>query len=266
MTLPKGLHRPDPAKLARRKHFGATLQPGAPAGQATLVPCARLNQKSKSVCHAYSAAAAIWTRYNAAGQPLPFIPSPATIASCTYADTQGPASSRGKLKDVGADLSDDATALATWGIAPMVVTSSDDGYSDVDPYPDDGTFPEADPTKLVIAGSDLIEGEYEIPVNDQAPTLIALALDQGIPCWFGGPVNGIFEGLGPGAVATSASTTNGSGHAQYFSAYTLVNGVYRFRIQGSWGNGVLDQGAIDADESFVEALWMVWPMAVKVAA
>ena len=216
LTRSTGLHRPDPAKLARRAHFGATLKAGAPIGQATLTPCPRLNQKQKSICHAFSAAAAIWTRFNAANRPLPFIPSPVTIASCTYADTQGPASTRQALKDVGADLSDDATALGTWGIAPMLITSSDDGYSDVDPYPDDGTFPEADPTKLVIAGSDLIAGEYEIPVNDEAPTLCALALDAGIPIWFGGPVNGIFEGLGPGGLATSASTTNGDGHAQYF--------------------------------------------------
>jgi hypothetical protein len=266
MSRATGLHRPDPAKLARRAHFGATLKAGAPLGQATWTPCPRLNQKRKSICHTFSAAGAIWTRFNAAGKPLPFIPSPVTLASCVYADTQGPASTRQALADVGADLSDDATGLATWGIAPMLITSSDDGYSDVDPYPDDGTFPEADPSRLVIAGADLIDGEYQIPLTDEAPTLCALALDAGIPIWFGGPVNGEYENLGPGGIATAASTLNGSGHAQYLNSYRSVNGAFQFLIQGSWGNNILDNGAIWADESFVKSLWLLWPMDVKVPA
>lgn len=273
LSFPKGLHRPDPAKFAHRMH--ASLHPklgaGIPSGQATLVPCQRLNQRRTSMCHAHSAAACVWTAMNAAGKPLPFIPSPLLIASTTYADVRAathPVPPLPPLQDTGADLSDDAKALSTWGVCALVPTRTDDGLSDVDDDPNaltafpNDVVPEPDTTKLVIAGNTLIDGEYQIPVDSNASTLCALALDNGIPIWFGGPVNQQYENLGANDIATAACTTNGSGHAQYFSSYRTVNGARQFLIQGSWGYGFADDGEVWADDSFLTSLWTIWPFAV----
>jgi hypothetical protein len=255
----KGLHRPDPAKLARRMH--ASLHPvlgagGTPRGSATLTPCPRLKQKD-STCHAHSASGAIWT----AGQKN-FIPSPLLIASTTYADVQGPADHRGALQDTGADLSDDATALATWGIAPMQAEIADG--TDEPLVPDGGAYPEPDITQLAIAGEDLVDGEYQIPVDAAAPKLCALALDAGIPIWLGFLVDDAFENLGPNDIAQPPIEPGLGGHAVYLSAYrTAADGSYEFLLQNSWGDGWALNGSVWVSTAWLLKCWMLWPMAVK---
>lgn len=264
----KGLHRPDPAKLARRLH--ASLHPGiaklsgAPNGAAELVPCARLNQYSKGYCHAFSASGFVWTRENAIGKTLPFIPSPTMIAGLTYAAVQGPADQRGPLQDTGADLQDDAAAMAAWGVAPIRTTSTTDGITDVDGQID-GQCPEPDASQIVVAGSDLVQGAYTIPVDSGAPDMCALALDAKEPIWFGGPVNAIYQELGPNDVATAAAAQGPDGHAQYINKY-FDDGTGRrlWLIQGSWGYGFANQGAALCDDSFLTAQWMLFIGAVTI--
>ena len=232
MNFGRGLHRPDPAKLARR--LGVALGGAQPIGHASLEPCGRIDQGQTGTCHAHSAAAVAWTAYHAAGRDLPFIPSPRQIAACTYADVRSAVTPPGlplpKLQDTGADLSDDAASLATWGIAPMQGPTSDGRNSDVENDPADNTFPEPDPSQLLVAGSDLISGEYQIPVDANAPTLCALSLDAGVPIWLGFFVDSAFEQAGPSTVigAPNQSDPNGGGHAVYLSAYrTAADGILR---------------------------------------
>ena len=267
MSYGKGLHRPDPAKLARRLH--ASFHPllasaGTPRGSAQLVPCQRMDQGASGTCHAHSAAGATWVARNSLGRPLAFVPSPLLIASCTYADVQGPASGRGPLKDTGADLSDDATALSTWGVAPMGPTV-DGRFSDVPNDPPDNSFPEPDLLQLQVAGSDLISGEYQIPVDASAPTLCALALDANVPIWVGFFVDSAFENLGANDIgrAPIAGDPNGGGHAVYLSGYrTSATGAFEFRLENSWGTGWADGGAVWCSTAWLLATWMLWPMAV----
>ena len=267
MSYGKGLKRPDTHKLARRLH--ASFHPllasaGTPRGSAQLVPCQRMDQGQSGTCHAHSAAAAVWTARNALGSPLAFVPSPLLIAACTYADVQGPASKRGPLQDTGADLSDDATALSTWGIAPMGPTV-DGRYSDVPNDPPDNSFPEPDLLQLQVAGADIISGEYQIPVDASAPTLCALALDANVPIWLGFEVDDAFQALGPGDVALPpVDAPDDGGHAVYLSGYERDGASgFAFRLENSWGSGWADGGAVWVSQAWLLATWMLWPMAVS---
>ena len=267
MSFGRGLHRPDPAKLARRLRVPLGSTQLGPIGHAELEPCPRLDQGQTGTCHAHSAAAVIWTAY---GGTLTFIPSPRQIAACTYADVRSAVTPPGlplpKLQDTGADLSDDAAALATWGIAPMGPPTSDGRASDVENNPADNTFPEPDPSQLLVAGSDLISGEYQIPVDANAPTLCALSLDAGVPIWLGFFVDSAFEQAGPSTVigAPNQSDPSGGGHAVYLSAYrTAADGSYEFLLQNSWGSSWADSGAVWCSTAWLLATWMLWPFPAK---
>lgn len=269
----KGLLRPDPAKLARRFH--ASLHPalragGTPKGSAQLTPCQRMDQGQSGTCHAHSAAGSVWTALNAAGAVM-FVPSPVLIASCTYADVRAAQTPPGQplppLVDTGADLSDDATALARWGVSPILAPTTDGRYSDVENDPPGATFPEPSVAQLEQAGHDLIGGEYQIPVDAQAPVLCALALDNGLPIWLGFFVDSAFESAQADTVVgpPNESDPNGGGHAVYLSGYrTAADGSYEFRLENSWGPGWADGGAVWVGTPWLKACWMLWPMAIRV--
>ncbi len=270
MRFARGLHRPDPAKLARRLRVPLGSTQLGPIGHAELEPCPRLNQGQTGTCHAHSAAAVIWTAYKAAGRPLAWIPSPREVAACTYADVRSSVTPPGlplpKLQDTGADLSDDAAALATWGIAPMGPPTSDGRASDVENDPADNTFPEPDPSQLLVAGSDLISGEYQIPVDANAPTLCALSLDASVPIWLGFFVDSAFEQAGPSTVvgAPNQSDPTGGGHAVYLSAYrTAADGSYEWLLQNSWGSSWALNGSVWCSTAWLLATWMLWPFPAK---
>jgi hypothetical protein len=266
----RGLHRPDPAKHAHRlhaaQHLGLT---GTPKGAAQCVVCPRLDQGQTSTCHAHSGVAALWCRYATKGAPLPWIPSPGLLASCTYADVRAakyPTNYLPPLSDDGADLSDDAEALKRWGIdamGPQIPGRS--GASDV---PDDVPgVPFAEPNRYAVerASSHIITGEYQIPVDANAPVTVALALDAGIPVWLGCFVDSAFENLGAKDIAQPPNESDpyGGGHAMYISGYrTNAKGEFEFRVENSWGTGWADGGAVWASSAWLKACWMLWPMAV----
>jgi hypothetical protein len=274
VSYSKGLLRPDPAKLTRRLH--ASLHPGIvggpPKGSAQLETLGRLDQGASGTCHAHSAVGAVWCALKAAGQTPAFVGSPRCLASCTYADVRAASTLPGQplplLQDTGADLSDDSAAMARWGLGPIRNPTKDGRYSDVENDPPDNVFPEPVLSELQVAGQDLIGGEYQIPVDANAPALCALALDAGIPIWLGFFVDSAFEALRPGEVAQppNESDPNGGGHAVYLSGYrTAAGGSFEFRLENSWGSGWCESGACWVSTAWLLKCWMLWPMAVKVA-
>jgi hypothetical protein len=266
----KGLRRSTTEKTAHRLGAHHLLDTGAvPHGSATLKPCQRMDQGSSGCCHSHSAVAALWCALNAAGKVPAFVGSPRCLASCTYADVRAAATPAGQplptLQDTGADLQDDATALAKWGVAPIQAPTSDGRFSDVENDPPDNTFPEPDINQLSVAGADLVSGEYQIAVDDNAPKTVALCLDAGVPVWLGFFVDGSFENLGASDVAQAPDQNDpsGGGHAVYINSYrTNAAGKLEFLVQNSWGSGWADGGAVWASEAWLKACWMLWPMAV----
>ena len=266
-----GLHRPDPAKLARRKPLLAhpRFASGTPRGSAMLAAPAVLDQGPTSTCFAHSFSGALWCALKALGVTNPIQASPRSLAALTYSLARGNTTPTGAildvLRDTGADLSDVSEVAASFGVAPMLAPTSDGRNSDIDALGPDGVFPEPDLRQIQVDGADLISGEYSIPVDSNALLACVLLLDAGVPIWIGGPVNGQYESLGASQVATSADTVGGSGHAQYIRGYQTTAQGMQVLVRGSWGTGWAAVGEVWADASYVSSQWQLWPMAVKVS-
>jgi hypothetical protein len=166
--------------------------------------------------------------------------------------------------DSGADLSDDAQALAKWGVAAIGALQPG-RFSDV---PESTPFPEPILSQVEAAAKNLISGEYQISVDSNAPNLCALALDAAIPIWVGFFVDSAFESLGPTGVAQppNQSDPNGGGHAVYLSAYrTASDNSFEFLLQNSWGPNWANSGAVWVSSAWLKATWTLWPMIVRVS-
>ena len=275
MSFRRGLKRSTPAKVAHRLGAAKALGlAGTPKGAGQLAPCARADQGETETCFAHSAVAADWCALMAAGQLPAFVGSPATVASCTYGMVRAAAVPEGatlpELTDTGAELQDVANALATYGLAPLGTQVPErQGFSDVPDDVEGEPFPEADVSQVQRAGSDIVSGEYSIPVDANAPTTVALCIDAGIPVWLGTLVGAAFQALGPTDIAqpTPTTDTTAGGHAMYISAYrTAADGSYEFRVENSWGTGWCDGGACWVSTAWLLACWELWPFAIKRAA
>jgi hypothetical protein len=271
MRFGLGLKPSTPAKIAHRvkaDHHGeiqARLL-NAPSDFRQLTPCQRMDQGQTSTCHAHSLAAVLWTARNAMGKPI-VIPSPRMIASCTYADVRAALTPAGgglaPLSDDGAELQDDATAVAGWGIAPIKAPTSDGRFSDVENTSSTAAFPEPAAEDLEQGASSLLAGEYAITVDSTAPRVVAASIDAGIPVWVGFSVDDAFEALGSNDVAQPPGSSLG-GHAVYLSGYrTNASGFYEYRLENSWGSGWADSGAVWCSTGWLLACWDLWPCTVS---
>jgi hypothetical protein len=276
----KGLKRSHSARVAHR--LGAAQHPDIAAilkagilGHADLSQFLppRLDQGQTSTCHAHSMAAGLYTAFAAKGPHVPplmtFVPSPFLIAATTYADVRARSIPVGEplppLVDGGAELQDDADAVAKWGVAPM--GPQVEGRNSDCPSAQEPAFPEPDVPQLLQAGQRLVGGEYAIPIDSGAPETIAASLDAGIPVWVGGLVGQAYESLGPNDIAqpTPDSDTTAGGHAQLLAAYRTTGAELQFLVVNSWGDVWALNGTVWASQDWVGALWNAWPMTVQVA-
>jgi hypothetical protein len=275
VTHAKGLNRCAVEKIAHRFHVALLLGAAAastPKGSGTLTTCGVLDQGQTGTCHAHSLCGAVYCALAsaAAGAPPPFVGSPRQLAGCVYSDVRAAATPVGQpvpsLLDTGADLQDDATALAGWGLAPIQAPTSDGRYSDVENDPPNNVFPEPDPTQLQKVMQ--VTGEYSIPVNSAAPNLVALCIDGGVPVQVGFFCDSAFENLTAGQVATvpNQSDPNGGGHACYLYGYrTASDGSFEFLLRNSWGNWC-QNGDCWVSTAWLLAAWELFPVAVKAVA
>jgi hypothetical protein len=264
----KGLIQCVASKVAHRLHVAFLLGAIAtqtPVGAGMLTPGTLTNQGGSGTCHAHSRCGACDCALKSAGVAPPFFGSPRQLAGCTYSDVRAaglvPGQKVPKLQDTGADLQDVETAILGWGLAPIQAPTSDGRYSDVENDPADNSFPEPDPTQLQKAFQ--VTGEYSIPVNADAPRLVALCIDSKIPVQVGFFCDSTFENLKPTDVAgvPNQSDPNGGGHAVYLYGYrTNAAGKFEFRLRNSWGNWC-DGGDCWVSEEWLLAAWELFPCA-----
>lgn len=227
---------------------------------------ARLDQGQTSTCHAHSMAAGLFAAFASAGKPLGWCPSPFLIAATTYSDVRARTIPVGQplpiLVDEGAELQDDADAVAKWGICAM--GPSVEGRNSDCPSTQEPSFPEPDVPQLLQAGQRIVGGEYAVPIDSGAPEVIAASLDAGIPVWVGGLVGADYERLGPQDIAqpTPSDDTTAGGHGQLLVAYRTTGAELQFLIVNSWGTGWAHNGTVWASTDWVTSLWNAWPMAV----
>lgn len=271
----RGLLPSTPARIAHR--LGAPSHPAIAAalkagvrgsGDLTGFCPPRPDQRKSEKCHSHSGPGAVYVAFGAAGKPLPWVPSYELTAACTYSDNRlrsaplgWPLGQMPVLFDIGAELQDVADAMSRWGLGPLSA-NVDASNSDVPDNTANGPTPEADVDRLVIAGADIIAGEYSIAVDRAAPVIVAASIDAKIPVWLGTAVGGAFELLQPGQVAQAEG---GAGHAMYVAGYRTAPGTdstLEYRVINSWGASWCDRGACWASEAWLLACWDLWPMAV----
>lgn len=273
MTHGRGLLPSHPSRSAHR--LGASEHPGIAAALKSGISGAadltrflpeRFDQGQTETCHAHSLAAGLAVALAVQVKPLVFVPSPRLIASCTYADVRAvsvsPSSALPPLTDDGAELQDDADAVARWGIGPM--SAPVEGRHSDCPSTQEPGFPEVDPQALVVSTRSLIGGEYQIDPADVE--MVAASLDAGVPVWVGGTVGAAYQELAPTDVAqpTPASDKTAGGHAQLIAAYRTTGAELQFLVVNSWGTGWALNGTVWAGTAWMQALWSVWPLSVRV--
>lgn len=277
-----GLKPTTPSRVAHRLNarqharIGVRYALGSSASGNILEAGGAWDQGQSGTCHAHSEALAIWIARNAAGKPLPWLPSPLLVASCAYADMQraivAPGQTVAPLQDTGAELQDDADAVRAWGVGPMAtMVPGRGGPSDVPDDPSDNSFPEpgasgigqpADVARLQVSGASLVTGEYAIPVDDKAPALVAASIDAGVAVRTGFFVDGAFEALQPGDVAQPPDTndSSGGGHSTLLRGYRVNgNGLFEFLMRNSWGAPWCDAGDCWCSTAWLLACWDLHP-------
>lgn len=269
----KGLLPSTPEKVSHR--LGAEMHPNIGTALSSLRGSAdlskylpeRLDQGRTETCHAHSLAVGLYCAFGSLGKPITFTPSPLIIASTTYADVRSANTPLDQplpvLQDTGAELQDDANAVARWGIGP--IGPDVEGRRSDCPSTQEPNFPEPDVSGLLIAGSDLVGGEYSITIDGNTPAVIAASLDSGIPVWVGGLVGQSYENISSNDVAqpTPLDDTTAGGHAQLIVGYRTAGSSLEFLVVNSWGNYWGFNGTIWASSEWVSALWAAWPLTVK---
>jgi hypothetical protein len=164
-----------PDDAARRKQQkSATLKFGASPTVPTQASLAKFrapifDQGQTGSCTGHGTAQAVYTSMNAAGSPLPFVPSPRIIYGT--ARTLERASASIALTDSGAMPTDLLTVLRTYGIAPIGPMSPDGRFSDIwstdDVWglatpPPPNVNVDMDLLDLESSGLRLLTGEYRV--------------------------------------------------------------------------------------------------------
>jgi hypothetical protein len=273
-----GLKRSTPSKVAHRlraedhPEIAAALAAG-PKGSGDLracLPATVFDQGQSGTCFAHSFAACAYGAQAQAGKPLAFVPSPLFVASCTYSDVRKAATPDNAplpvLTDTGAELQDAANAGARWGVAPLGKLEGG-RYSDVPGDPPNNVFPEPDYQQALLAGSDIVTGEYSITSNAEAPKVAAASLDAGYLLWVGFFCDSAFQALKPGDVAQAPDQNDpqGGGHAVLLCGYrTAADGSFEFLLRNSWGAGWCDGGYCWVSTAWLVAAWDCWPFTAKV--
>ena len=135
-------------------------------------------------CQGHRVAQGLWIASAAAGNPLPWMPSPEGIwrDAGIFERVPHPDGTLPPISNDGRTTSDVIRALATCGVRPIKATPSPSGYTDVD----EATLtrePRLD--ELEQEALTLITGEYALDLSDwvEAWATMQALLGQGFPLW-----------------------------------------------------------------------------------
>lgn len=218
------------------------------------------DQNGVGSCTAHAKAAALLTSAAAAGQPLPFTPSPKFIYKIALSLDRRPTpgGSYPPLADTGAEPGQIERVIQQWGLIPMGPIAPDGRYSDLS-LEDLGS--EVDFGALEKASHELVMGDYAI--ESAGPRLFSdckLALSLGHAVNVGFYADGAFEDWSPGKApipAPNERDTSGGWHYAYLIGYEPG----RARLVNSWGDWG-DRGEAWVSPAFVAACVGVYATAV----
>jgi hypothetical protein len=228
------------------------------------------DQGQTSSCTGHGTSQGLWTAFAAAGQPLPWVPSPGGIYKLARAVARVPNAngSLPELTDDGAMPSDVMSAISTWGIRAMQGPTLDGRSSDVTPG---NVNDQENLAQLQQDGARIVTGEYRI--EETSPTVVeqvCTAIAAGIPVGVSFFCDGAFEnwtaGQAPIGVPNMDDSSGGGHWVVLTSFWTAPGGVRVVRGPNSWGPGWGDRGHFEANENWLRSAWDLYPLAVARAA
>lgn len=234
-----------------RLHAGMPM-PEACSHEASEAPI--MDQGSSQGCLAHGTSQILCINANAAGAPLPFVPSQDEVYKVLRALERG--GNLAPLTDTGGYPADVMAAVSRWGVKAMGPTPPDGRFSDVWP---EHVNEEPRLGDLEKAEAYLVVPEYRI---DEFASDVVLQVQQAI---VGGFAVGIsffadqaFMSFTAGAPPVGAPNMAGpgGGHWSVLDSYrTAPDGSIVFRGPGSWGVGYGDAGHHEVTEAFVRSCW-----------
>ena len=214
-----------------------------------------MDQGPTSSCTGHGTAQGLYTSYNAAGTPLPWVPSPLDIYKLPRALARRPdaAGNIPALVDEGAMPSDVLDGVARYGVGPIQAPTSDGRYSDVEPA---NVNSEPELLELERDGQTIVTGLHRIDVS-AADFIVQLqrAIALGVAVGIGAFVDVAFEDWVPsrGALTNvNLSDPSGGGHWMSCDCYqVLSSGIVVFELVSSWGTAPGEGGVF-----YVTDTWM----------
>jgi hypothetical protein len=203
-----------------------------------------MDQGSTGSCVGMAHAGAIYTTLHAAGDPLPWVPSPAgiyTLARCI--DRAGGTAA---LEDSGTDPALAQVAINEWGVRPLLTPGGDCFDETIN---DEPLF-----IDLETASANLLVGQYAITGTPAARALmVRQALANGIAVECGSFVDTAYMDWNPSKGAYGKPNyfdPDGGGHDQFLTRYITTPAGVWFRVRNSWGNWC-DGGSVWVTEEFL---------------
>lgn len=271
---PRGVKRPDPAKLHIHPAVHAALSvPATLPTSVDLSPMAqtRKNQGQSGSCTAHSASVALYVAQVVAGFAAPVDPSPHVLYSLSgRIEVPLP----GALQDDGRQLADVITAIQQSGLAPQHGPTPDGRNSDVWTAQDTTAQPpnvclDATADELAAAARckpELVTHSID-PSASNVEDLVAAALAAKMPIYLGTEVGDQFENLSGDTEAqpdTIENDPDGGGHALVILGYRPApDGSREYLVINSWGESWDTDGTCWASGAWVKACWELHTIAVE---
>lgn len=252
-------HRRTPVRHYAAKNWKRVDLPKM-ADLTEFTPIMPMDQGGIGSCEGHAHSLAIYTTLRAAGETLPWVPSPDALyrlARCIQ--RSGPSE---PLSDTGTESNAVCRAANEWGIKAMG-DCVQDPYDDAVRFSDCGMATLNDEPLMVDLEKEaetVVVGQYDCMGSTMAETIhnVQAAITHGVAVEIGGfvdtaymdwtPDKGMFE-------RCNQNDPDGGGHAQVIIGYRTVGQEVQWRIQNSWGDWC-DSGRIwvstrfllDADE------------------
>jgi hypothetical protein len=247
-ALDRGRHRYTSIRVARQR--GIVWSTGGAAFDLSKYTPPVMDQTDFGCCEGTSSSGALYTRFEAKGSPLGYIPSQQGLyvpARAFDRAAQFPAGDLPPLQDVGTETNSVIRVISEVGIVPMGASPSG-LYCDVTVG---NVNEEIDLGDLERAGTSLIVGAYQInssgtqklqDIKDCISSLIPVRVDSFVDM--------AFEDWTPAKKPIGApdySDPQGGGHALYAIAFSGDNIV----VRNSWGTGWGDGGNIIVSPAWI---------------